>query len=156
VGLNLGVESLAESRIEEQVRDSGLDPRSVEVEIDSFPIITTLITDGRVERLVVAIRDFDHNGVHFSRLTLTFAGLKPKKAALLGGDPSVVSIQRGRLSAVATVEGPLAAAAELGEVPDGIVPCDPVDIEGSGSVLRLSCTMRPVPRGLLEEFGILG
>ena len=156
MGVNLGVASLAESRIEEQVRDSGLDPGSVDVEIDSFPIIVDAIRSGRVERLTVTIRDFDHNGVHFSRLTLTFAGLKPKKTALLGGDPSVVSIRRGRLSAIATVDGPLASAVELGEVPEGILPCDPIEIESSGSVLRMSCAMRPVSRELLAEFGILG
>jgi hypothetical protein len=154
--VNLAVASVAEGRIEEQVRDSGLDPGSVAVEIDSFPIITTVLTGGRVERLTVVIRDFDHNGVHFSRLTLAFSGLKAKRTAVLGGAPSVVSIRRGNLSAVATVEGPLAAAAELGEIPDGILPCDPVTVDGSGSVLRLSCSVRPVPRALLEEFGILG
>ena len=85
-----------------------------------------------------------------------FAGLKPKKATLLGGEPAAVSIRRGRLSAVALVEGPLAAAAELGEIPEGILPCDPVEAEANGSILRLSCTMRPVPRAVLDEFGILG
>jgi hypothetical protein len=154
--VELGVAAIAESRIEDQVRDSSLNANDVEVEIDSFPIMTTVIRKGRVDRVTVSIRDFDHNGVHFTRLTLRFAGLKPRTGALLGGEPEVSSIRRGTLTAVATVEGPLAAAAELGEIPDGILPCDPIAVDGSGSVLRLSCTMRPVPRSLLEEFGILG
>jgi hypothetical protein len=144
-----------QNRIEEQVRASALDAGDVDVEIDSFPLVTSVLLDGRVDRVSVTLRDVERNGVHFESLRLGLAGIKVKRFAVIRGEPGATSIRRGRLSA--RISGDVAAAAaELGEVPDGILPCDQVEVGGDASVLRLSCTMRPVPRELLEEFGILG
>ena len=132
-----------------------MDVGGVEAEIDSFPLITSVLLDGRVDRVALTLRDVDRNGIHFDRLRLVLIGMKVDRFQLLRGEPGASSIRRGTLSALVT--GPPAeAAAEVGEVPDGILPCDPIEMDVAGSVLRLSCTMRPVPRELLEEFGILG
>ena len=144
-----------QDRIEEQVRHSALDVGGVEAEVDSFPLLTSILLDGRVDRVALTMRDVERNGIHFDRLRLVLFGMKVNRFQLLRGEAGASSIRRATLSA--RVTGPVAeAAAEAGEVPDGILPCDSVEMDVSGSVLRLSCSLRPVPQDLLEEFGILG
>jgi hypothetical protein len=155
VGAEIAATSFVQNRIEEQVRASTLDAGEVEVEIDSFPLVTSVLFGGRVDRVSLTMRDVDRKGVHFETLRLRLTGIEVNRAAVIRGEPGASSIRRGTLSA--RISGDVAAAAaELGEVPDGILPCDPVEVGGDASLLRLSCTMRPVPRAVLEEFGILG
>ena len=155
VGVEIGAASLVEGRIEDQVRDSGLEVGSVQADVESFPLLTKILLDDRVERVTVTMRDVEWNGIDFQRLRLSLSGVKPDRGALLGGEPAASSIRSGSLSGRVAADGPLAAAAELGEVPDGILPCD-ASIRSAGSTLRVSCALRPVPRELLQQFGILG
>ncbi|MGH2805966.1 MAG: LmeA family phospholipid-binding protein [Actinomycetota bacterium] len=152
--------SFLQNRVEEQVRESPLDPAGVDVEIDSFPLVTSVLLGGRVDRVSLTLTDFDRNGIHFDRLRLTLTGVKVNRLAVIRGEPGARSIRRGTLTARVAAEGPLAAAAEAGEVEaggvvEGLLPCD-ASVRSAGSDLHLSCSLRPVPRDLLEEFGILG
>jgi hypothetical protein len=127
----------------------------VEAEIDSFPLVTSVILDGRVERVVLTMRDVERNGIELKSLRLVLSGLKVSRFSVIRGEPGASSIRRGTLTARVAAEGPLAAAAQAGEVPEGVLPCD-ATVRSAGADLRLTCSLRPVPQELLEEFGILG
>jgi hypothetical protein len=116
--------------------------------------VTSVILDGRVERVTLTMRDVERNGIELESLRLVLSGLKVSRFSVIRGEPGASSIRRGTLTARVAAEGPLAAAAQAGEVPEGLLPCD-ATLRTSGSYLRLSCTIRPVPQELLEEFGIL-
>ncbi len=175
---------MVERRAEERVRAAGTGARSVDVEIESFPLVTNVLFRGRIEHITLTLGNITRSGLRFRRLGFELEGIRLDRDELFAGRPRARSIQRGAITARLDLDDLLAAANApplpdpgraleqitiangsivLGggavptvsvPLPDDLFPCDP-SASVRGRRITVRCTVDPVPDALLRTYGIL-
>lgn len=168
VAAEVAAPPLAAARIEARLR--GQVPASdVTAEVARFPLLSRLLTTGRVPRVAVELTDVAYQGLRVAVVRYELTGVSLDRAALLGGRLQVTDIEEGSVTgevAAAEVAAVLGAGAAVGadvQVRDGrlvvagiegpalpaelIESCDP-DVAVEGDRLVVTCALQEVP-GLL-------
>lgn len=89
------VEAEIQRRVEERVPEAD----SVSVEIDSFPVVPTVLTTAGVDRLVVTLTGVGGAQVDLTRLIVELEKPALERSALLDGEAALDSVERAVLTA---------------------------------------------------------
>jgi hypothetical protein len=89
------IEAEIQRRVEARVREAD----SVSVEIDSFPVVPTVLSTAGVRRLVVTLDGVDGDEVDITRLSVELEGPALERSALLDGEAALDKVDRAVLTA---------------------------------------------------------
>lgn len=162
----LAAAPVAERVIEQEVKTRYRDAATVEVDIDSFPLVSRVALTEKIRELTVTLDRIARQTITYAKVRFELFGIVVDRSATLRGDPRVKEIDRGVVTATidaAVLEGiPSLAGADVRV--DGwvlnvgaasvvidreLVPCDPqARVEGDSVIL--SCEIDEVPESLLE------
>lgn len=83
VVVELAAPSFFEARTEQRVRERTRDVAVVDVEVDSFPVVTRLLTTGRIRHMTLTLEQLVRQRVTFASVRLSVEGLELDRSALL-------------------------------------------------------------------------
>ncbi len=83
VVVELAASSFFEARMEKRVRERIRDVGAVSVDVDSFPLVTRLVTTGRIRRMTLTLEQLVRQRVSFASVRLHVEGLELDRDELL-------------------------------------------------------------------------
>ena len=90
---------IVEREIQYRVEDRVPEASEVTVEIDSFPVVPTVLSTGGVRRLVVTLLGVEGDQVDLTRLTVDLEGPVLERSALLDGEAALEKVDSAVLTA---------------------------------------------------------
>lgn len=159
----------AESRIETEVAERSRETTAVKADIDSFPLIASVLATGEARKLTVTLERVARLTLRFTDVTFELHGIHIDRSAILQGRPRVDDIDRGtvtasidlgflgsltriasRLGLDVDVEGrTLQVGGFSAPIAEDLIPCDP-DARVEEDRVILSCEIEDVPQFLLD------
>lgn len=109
LGIELVTPQLAETRLEARVRARVRNAAGVSADIDSFPMVTTLLLTENVRNLTVSLAEVAGEQVAISRVQFALEGVELDRQALVRREVEVRSVDEGVITAEVT-EGDLSEA----------------------------------------------
>lgn len=99
VALEVLAPPIVEDEIDRRVTQRVPEAEEVSVEIDSFPVVPTVLTTAGVRRLVVTLRGVEGAAVDLTRLVVDLEGPALERSALLDGEAALEKVDRAVLTA---------------------------------------------------------
>ena len=158
---------VAERLIEQEVDGRYRDAASVDVDIDSFPLVARVLLTEKVRRLTVTLARVARQEITFADVRFELSGIVVDRAAILRGNPRVKEIDRGSvtttidvgaLGGIASLTGAdvrvsgrtLYAGSLTAKIDNDLVPCPPQARVVAGDRIILSCEIEEFPEALLK------
>lgn len=162
----IAVIPFAENRLETEVAERSRDTTAVKADIDSFPLIASVLATGEARKLTVTLERVARLTLRFTEVRFELSGIHIDRSAILEGRARVDDIDRGKVTAIidratlgrlaslagidVDVTGRTLTAGRLSfPIADDIIPCDP-QARMEESTIVLSCEIEEVPGFLLE------
>ena len=166
----LAVIPFAQNRIETEVAQRSRDTTAVKADIDSFPLIASVLATGEARKLTVTFEKVARLTLRFTEVKFELNGIHIDRSAIVRGRARVDDIDRGvvtatvDLGALGQVAGRIASflgadvevegrTLRVGRfsapIAEDLIPCDP-EARAEEEKVILSCEIEEVPQFLLE------
>ncbi len=169
----IAVIPLAESQMESKVAERTDGEAAVSADIDSFPLITSVLLTGKVRGLSVTLDEVARQRLTFAEVRFDVSGIAVDRAAILRREVKITDIDSGtitaalelgrlgsvfrgiqsflegsglrdRIGGVSVEDGDLVVGGSRFPLANDLFPCDPEAVLDDESV-TLTCTITEVP-----------